>query len=173
VVFLRAVEVKRRTKRFEAEQAMKPELAVPPEPAKGPEPTRLARLLLRTLLSPRHGAPPTTAEVAGVYRATLFTSQEGGLTSNRLTHGSRLDLVLDPDGTSTGLLWVTGDAAGGRGYNVPLTGKWRLRGDTVELDLTKDVFVSDMPFVYHDGTLEAEQSFGATVTRVVLTKMAG
>lgn len=150
---------------------LKPELAAHPGPARDPEPAKLSRLLLQTILSPEGGVAPTTAEVAGTYRATLFISQEGGLTSNRLTHGSRLDLVLNPDGTNTGVLWVTDAAAGGRGYNISLTGKWVLHGDIVELDLTKDVFVSEMPFVYHDGQLEAEQSFGARVTRIVLTKV--
>lgn len=166
--------MKRRSKRpVGPTDSLKPAPGAPSGPDREPEPARLTRLLLQTVLSPERGAAPTMAEVAGTYRATLFISQEGGLTSNRLTHGSRLDLLLNPDGTNTGLLWVTDAAAGGRGYNISLTGKWVLHGDIVELDLTKDVFVSEMPFVYHDGMLEAEQSFGARVTRIVLTKVTG
>ena len=165
--------MKRRSKRTGAAQAIKPDPAEHTGPATALEPAKLTRLLLQSVLSSDRDSAPTMAQVAGVYRATLFTGLEGGLTSNRLTHGSRLDLVLNPDGTNTGLLWVTDAAAGGRGYNVPLTGKWTLHGDIVELDLTKDVFVSEMPFVYHDGTLEAEQSFGARVTRIVLTRVTG
>ena len=166
-------EVKRRSKRTGAAQAIQPDPAEHPGPATGLEPAKLTRLLLQSVLSSDRGSAPTMAQVAGAYWATVFTSLEGGLTSNRLTHGSGLDMVLNPDGTSTGLLRVAEAAAGGCGLDTTLTGKWTLHGDTVELDLKNDAFVSEMAFLYHDGMLEAEQSFGARVTRIVLTRVTG
>jgi hypothetical protein len=110
------------------------------------------------------------AEVVGSYTAVTFTTHAGGMLTDHLALGSRMELLLRADGTSAGMLLMPDRAAGGQCFNVNLAGTWTLNGDSVEFESTVNTFVRDMTFVFENDRLEGEQIFGEAVTRLVLEK---
>jgi hypothetical protein len=131
---------------------------------------RAGHLLLRTLLASADSAEPTMAGIAGAYTAETLTTQTGGMLTDHLAQGSRMELLLRADGTCAGLLWMPDQAGSRQPFNVNLAGRWTLHGDTVEFDNRVNTFVREMPFVFENGRLEGEQIFGDAVTRLVLEK---
>ncbi len=115
-------------------------------------------------------AAPTTAEVAGSYRATTFTAVESSGTTDLLAQGSLLNMVLTAEGGTTGRLFAPGGDEDGSDLDADLTGTWVLHGDTVEFDHAADTFVREMPFVFANGTLSGEATFSGTSLRVVMQK---
>ena len=113
---------------------------------------------------------PTLQAVAGSYHATTFTTREGGVTTNQLTRGSLLDLVLKADSTTAGRLFVPGGDEDGGDFDADLRGTWTLSGVAVAFQHSADTFVRDMPFVYNSDKLIGERTFGTVTVRVVLAK---
>lgn len=112
---------------------------------------------------------PTTANVAGAYTATAFTTTSG-VTTNRLGAGASLTLTLAAGGAVTGQLFVPGGAEGGGNLNADMAGTWTLAGSTVEFTQAADTFVRDMSFVASENRLTGDATFSGTTIHVVLSK---
>lgn len=110
------------------------------------------------------------SDVAGNYRATTFTTQEAGTTTDWLAAGATLDLVLQIPAVTTGRLFMPDAAEDGSDFDEDMAGTWTLRADTVDVEQGSDTFVRDVPFVYAAGRLTGERTFSGVLVRVVLTK---
>ena len=113
---------------------------------------------------------PTTANVAGAYTATAFTTTIGGVTTNQLAGGASLTMTLATTGTITGRLFVPGAAEGGGNLDSDMAGTWTLTGSTVQFTQAADTFVRDMSFVASENRLTGDATFSGTRIHVVLTK---
>ena len=114
---------------------------------------------------------PTVANVAGTYNATMFTVSDPELGDhNLLAMGATVHLVLNPDGTTTGHIFVP-DLGGEDGaVDADLTGTWTLNGDRVTFSQTADTFIRDVDFTASQNRLESEGTFNGTTIRVALAK---
>ena len=113
---------------------------------------------------------PTTTDVVGSYSVSTFTSHDSTGTTNWLSQGALLNIVLTENDSTTGRLFVPGGADSGADLDADLIGTWLLHGDTVEFDEMADTFVRDMPFVYAGGKLTGQATFSGTDVKVVLAK---
>lgn len=111
-------------------------------------------------------ALPTEATVAGSYTAVVFTVREGdGPAQDILALGGFIDLVLLPDGTTTGRLFVPGGDEDGGDLDLDLIGIWSLEGRTVTFWHVSDTFIRDMPFRVEGDRLKGQGVFsGVTIT---------
>jgi hypothetical protein len=114
---------------------------------------------------------PTVANVAGTYNATVFTVTSSELgTVNLLSAGATVHIVLNPDGTTTGHLFVP-DLGGEDGeVDADLTGTWTLSGSTVTFSQTSDTFIRDVEFTAAQNSLETEGTFEDATVRLALAK---
>ena len=108
---------------------------------------------------------PTITDVAGSYEATSFTTSTLGMTTNELAEGSNASLLLRPDGTAQGDIYVASLNSA-----EAFTGTWRLERNVVQIDTPADVIFDDLDFTVQGRTLTADESFGLTRVRMTLTK---
>ncbi|NUO64162.1 MAG: hypothetical protein HOQ11_01000 [Gemmatimonadaceae bacterium] len=113
-------------------------------------------------------APPSPA---GTYSATTFTATDGGTTTNVLAAGGSITLVLTPQGTTSGHLYVPASVTGDVDLDDDLTGTWSQSGSTVQLSHPADTFLRDMPLTMQNGKLVGDRTFGTL--RVQLTLSPG
>ena len=112
---------------------------------------------------------PTQQSVAGTYMATTFLATTGGVTTNMLTSGASVTLILGADGTTSGRLFVPASVA--PQVDASLTGTWTFFSPTdIDISSTTDTFLRDMLFTVSGNTLVGDQTFNATRIQVVLTK---
>lgn len=113
---------------------------------------------------------PTVENVAGSYSAIELTVTNPEGTLDLLDEGSQLTLILAPDGTTTGQLFIpdAGEEAGD--LDADLTGTWALSGGTVTFDHEADTFINDLEFTAEEDRLTAEHAFNEESVRLVLAK---
>jgi hypothetical protein len=114
------------------------------------------------------GFSPSVATVAGTYNASLFTATTSGTPVNLLALGATVHVVLNPDGTTTGHLFVP-DLGQGE-VDADLTGTWTLSGSTVTFSQAADTFIRDVEFTAAQNSLESEGTFEGTTLRLALAK---
>ena len=115
-------------------------------------------------------ASPGTSAVAGTYRATLFTMEEAGVTTDWLALGASVTLVLNADGTTAGRVFVPGGGQAGSDFDVDLTGNWKLDGTTLVLDHAAETFLRQMPLSVEGSRLSGAHTFGVVTVRLALSK---
>jgi hypothetical protein len=112
---------------------------------------------------------PTQQSVAGTYVATTLLATTGGVTTNMLTSGASITLILNPDGTTGGRIFVPASVT--PQVDEPLTGTWNFFNATdIDIASNTDTFLRDMIFSVAGNSLVGDQTFGATRIQVVLTK---
>jgi hypothetical protein len=135
--------------------------------------SRIALLVVPTFLAASAcGDPeaPTFDEVVGTYEATLFTTRIGVATVDQLEAGASITLVLAPDGSTTGRLFVPEGNEDGSDFDASLAGTWLLNDRTVTLDHATDTFMRDMSYRADGTRLTGEETFGDVRISVVLSK---
>lgn len=114
---------------------------------------------------------PTVANVAGTYNATLFTVNDPELGMlNLLSLGATVHVVLNPDGTTTGHIFVPDLGQEDGELDADLTGTWTLSGSTVTFSQTADTFIRDVEFTASQNSLETEGTFEGTTIHLALAK---
>lgn len=114
---------------------------------------------------------PTVANVAGTYNATLFTVSNDSLgTLNLLSVGATVHVVLNPDGTTTGHIFVPDLGQEDGAVDADLTGTWTLSGDKVTFSQTSDTFIRDVEFTAAQNSLESEGTFDGATLHLALAK---
>jgi hypothetical protein len=113
---------------------------------------------------------PTVANVAGTYNATLFTATNSMGTINLLSMGATVHVVLNPDGTTTGHIFVPDVGQEDGELDADLTGTWTLSGSTVTFSQTADTFIRDVEFTASQNSLESEGTFEDTTLHLALAK---
>jgi hypothetical protein len=114
---------------------------------------------------------PTVANVAGTYNATVFTATSSELgTVNLLSAGATVHVVLNPDGTTTGHIFVPDLGQEDGELDADLTGTWTLSGSTVTFSQTADTFIRDVEFTAAQNSLESEGTFDGTTLHLALAK---
>jgi hypothetical protein len=111
---------------------------------------------------------PTVATVQGTYNASLFTATNSQGTVNLLSLGATVHVVLNPDGTTTGHLFVP-DLGDGE-IDADLTGTWTLSGNTVTFSQTADTFIQDADFTAAQNSLDGEGTFNDATVHLTLSK---
>lgn len=110
---------------------------------------------------------PGEAAVAGSYHATALITIEGGQRVDHIANGSTINIVLTPQGTTTGTIHFAA-AGGDPGFDASLAGTWELDGAWVTFDHAADTFLRDMIFTWHLGQLAANDTFSGTQFIVTL-----
>ncbi len=113
---------------------------------------------------------PTVTNVAGTYNATQFTATGSAGTFNLLSLGATVHVVLNPDGTTTGHLFVPDIGQEDGALDADLTGTWTLSGSTVTFSQTADTFIRDVEFTASQNSLESEGTFDGTTLHLALAK---
>lgn len=113
---------------------------------------------------------PTVANVAGTYNATQFTATGSAGTVDLLSLGATVHVVLNPDGTTTGHLFVPDIGQEDGELDADLTGTWTLSGSTVTFSQTADTFIRDVEFTASQNSLESEGTFEETTLHLALAK---
>lgn len=117
-----------------------------------------------------NGFTPTVENVSGSYSALSFTIESSVGTLDLLALGALVEATLDPDGTTSGRLFVPGADDDGGDLDEDLTGTWTLEGNTVTFSQTGDTFIRDVPFTVTEGRLTGEGTFEGQTIRLVLEK---
>lgn len=113
---------------------------------------------------------PTEESVAGSYRAGAFTVNSGLGATDLLAAGATVDVALDPEGTTSGRLFIPGGAGDGSDVDVDLTGTWTLSGTTVTFVQDADTFIRDLDFAAGRNTLTGEDTLGGAAVFLQLVK---
>ena len=114
---------------------------------------------------------PTVANVAGTYNASLFTVATDSLgTITLLAVGATVHVVLNPEGTTTGHIFVPDLGQEGGELDADLTGTWTLSGSTVTFSQSADTFIRDVEFTAAQNSLESEGTFEGTTLHLALAK---
>lgn len=116
------------------------------------------------------GTGPDTSAVAGTYDADTFVTVQGGVTTDQLVSGSSVHLVLAPDGTATGRLFIPNGDGGGGDLDESLSGTWALSGSTVTLSQPADTFLRDVPLHVRSGWLVGDAVFAGVSVHLTLTR---
>ena len=114
--------------------------------------------------------PVTPATPNGAYEATFWTGTTGGTTTDILAAGGSFEIVLAPQGTTTGRLFIPASVTGEGDYDSNLAGAWTQTGAVVQFSHPADTFVRDMPFTMQGSTLVGDRTFGDLRIRVTLTR---
>jgi hypothetical protein len=113
---------------------------------------------------------PTVENVSGTYAPATFTVTSATGTVDLLALGAEVSLTLDPDGTTTGELFVPGGGEGGEDFEADLAGTWTLEGSTVTFNQTTDTFIGEVEFTAERDRLTAEDTGSGQTVRLVLEK---
>ena len=89
---------------------------------------------------------------------------------NLLSLGATVHVVLNPDGTTTGHLFVPDLGQEDGELDADLTGTWTLSGSTVTFSQTADTFIRDVEFTASQNSLESEGTFEGTTLHLALAK---
>jgi hypothetical protein len=116
------------------------------------------------------GFSPTVDSVAGTYQATTFTFTGASTPTDLLAMGASVTIILAPDGTTSGRMFVPGVGAGGGDLDADLAGTWALTGAAVTFDQSADTFMRDLPFTVEPSRLRTRGTFDAETVVLVLTK---
>jgi len=128
--------------------------------------------LLAALVLANCGDDPVQPVAArGAYTATTFTGTSNGATVDVLAAGGSLTIVLTPQGTTTGRLFIPGAVTGEGDFDLDLTGTYTQNDGIVEFSHTADTFVRDMPFTVRGATLVGDRTFADIRIRVTLTRV--
>jgi len=125
-------------------------------------------LLLGAACSNDDDAPtaPTTASIAGTYKATRFVVTSPLGSQDVLQQGGSVTAKLVADGTLTGHVTVPSESV-----DEDFAGRWKLQGGQVEIeDVPTDVFVEDISFKAVGKTLVGDQTFSGVRVELTLTK---
>ena len=125
-------------------------------------------LLLGAACSHDDDAPtaPTTATVAGTYKATRFVVTSPLGTEDVLQEGGAVTATLVADGTLTGHVTVPGQSV-----DEDFAGRWKLQNGQVEIeDVPSDTFVEDISFKVVGKTLVGDETFNGVRVELTLTK---
>jgi hypothetical protein len=116
-------------------------------------------------------APPGT--VPGIYAARTFTTTDSaGTTTNWISAGGSLNLILAPGGAAGGQLVIPGAGPAGSDLVASMTGTWELTGNIVHFTQTANTFVRDMPWVAGENLLTGDHTIDGTRVKAVLVKEA-
>ncbi len=110
------------------------------------------------------GLSPSVAAIAGTYIATSIATTREGVTRDQLATGVTLTIVLAPDGTTTGSLFVPGAP-------VDMSGTWSHAGATVRIAQPIETFVRHIPLQATPSQLIGDAPFSGTTIRVTLSKL--
>ena len=125
-------------------------------------------LLLGAACSHDDDAPtaPTTATIAGMYKATRFVVTSPLGTEDVLQQGGSVTATLVADGTLTGHVTVPSQSV-----DEDFAGRWKLQNDQVEIeDVPSDTFVEDISFTVAGKTLVGDETFNGVRVELTLTK---
>ena len=111
-------------------------------------------------------APVTGSSVIGSYTATVITSTDGDVTTDRLGAGASLSLAIAADHTTSGALVDAGET-------FDMAGIWTFDGTTVRITQDADSFVRFMRFVVTGNTLVGDGTFEGERFHAVLVPKAG
>lgn len=114
--------------------------------------------------------PVSVEDLPGSYEATTFTVREGGATEDLLAQGASFAITLDPNGLTSGRLFIPDGSEDGSDLDADLTGTWTFVDGDVLFDQTADTFVRDMPFAADDDRLVGEEVFGSATLSVILER---
>ena len=112
----------------------------------------------------------TMENVAGYYIATTFTREEGGVTTDQISPGASIEVLLVATGITSGRLFVPGGGEDGSDFDANLVGTWQLSRDSVTLSHDADTFLRDMTLAVGDTHLTGVETFGGVTIRVVLAR---
>ena len=113
-----------------------------------------------------NGFSPSVATVSGTYNASQFTAG----TINLLSLGATVHVVLNPDGTTTGHLFVP-DVVGQGEIDADLAGTWTLSGSTVTFSPNDpNSIIGDADFTAAQNSLEGDGTFEGTTLHLALAK---
>ena len=110
----------------------------------------------------------TMRNISGYYIARTFTTEINGTTTNQMDVNASIDLVLNADSTTTGLLFMPESPETGDTLSVNLNGTWILNGSNVTLSHDPDTFLEDMTLVFSQTHLTGETTRDRVTYRVVL-----
>ena len=125
-------------------------------------------MLLGAACSNDDNAPtaPTTATVAGTYKATRFVVTSPLGTEDVLQEGGSVTTTFAADGTVTGHVTVPSQAV-----DEDFAGTWKLQNGQVEIeDVPSDSFVEDVSFKPVGKTLVGDETFSGVRVELTLTK---
>ena len=109
---------------------------------------------------------PTTATVAGTYKATRFVVTSPLGTEDVLQEGGSVTTTFAADGTVTGHVTVPSQAV-----DEDFAGTWKLQNGQVEIeDVPSDSFVEDVSFKPVGTTLVGDETFSGVRVELTLTK---
>jgi hypothetical protein len=109
---------------------------------------------------------PTTATVAGTYKATRFVVTSPLGTEDVLQKGGAVTARLVADGTLTGHVTVPSQSV-----DEDFAGRWKLQNGRVEIeDVPSDLFVQDISFKPVGKTLVGDETFSGVRVELTLTK---
>jgi hypothetical protein len=116
--------------------------------------------------------PVQRGDITRSFSAEVFTTTTGGATVDQKAAGATVMLSLNPDGTTSGRLFVPG--GGEAGIDANLAGSFEFNEERSEVTLqhSADTFLRDMVFdaSQADGVvrLESSKAFGNTTIRITL-----
>ena len=109
---------------------------------------------------------PTTATVAGTYKATRFVVTSPLGTEDVLQEGGSVTTTFAADGRVTGHLTVPSQSV-----DEDFAGSWKLQNGQVEIeDVPSDSFVEDVSFKPVGKTLVGDETFSGVRVELTLTK---
>jgi hypothetical protein len=117
---------------------------------------------------------PTPASVAGTYHATRIELTFAGGTESldALGLGTSVEIVLTPQGTTTGTLIVP-PVLTENGIDqdvIELTGTYTISGNTLTFHGQGDSFIPEVPWTIGNGTLTAVRTDDEGTLQVTLTR---
>ena len=109
---------------------------------------------------------PTTATIAGTYKATRFVVTSPLGTDDVLQQGGAVTAKLVADSTLTGHVTVPSQSV-----DEDFSGRWKLQNGQVEIeDVPSDIFVQDVSFKVVGKTLVGDETFNGVRVELTLTK---
>ena len=133
--------------------------------ANGPQPISVEQV---------SGAYVTEIPASGTaFGSLMLTTTENGVVVDQVARGTKIELVLAANGTTTGSLFVP-DIDTEDGKLVPLfgdlAGTWRLEGNQVLLSHEEDTFLRDIPLTVNGDRLEGDRTFNGARVRISMVR---
>lgn len=118
--------------------------------------------------------PDNTA--AGSYTAVSFVTSGSSGQTNQIAAGSTLQIVLAPDGSTSGHLHMPASSSN-PAIDADMTGSWTQSGDVVTFTQSADTFIRNMAFTLsfdpaNGWTLVGDQTFSGTNIKITLKRAA-